>query len=290
MIICSGTSRLVVIDGIHLPEKPDEVLLELMLGQPYGLGGTTSQSNKVAVVQADRGRGAFTFHFYQIIYQNQRMMDDMECSNAAAASGLFARLSEVAKPRAERHTLSTLNKATGQRVMLTIPAESEIWTHPWGVRFETSADLRVFGDPHPLDETMCHIVPHGNVFVFLQYPPEQMTPIYAEELARRAVPLAIELGRAKEGFIPKMIPYQVLGERHVAAASFFHGERHASLPGSAAMALALFLTQQGVLEGNPITVDHPSGSIEVNVGSDYTEFFTPVKLLLHGAAPVVVPA
>jgi hypothetical protein len=243
-------------------------------------------------VQADRERGAFTFHFYQIIHQTGRMMDDMECSNAAAASGLFARLSEVARPRQSQHQLRTTNLATGQRVLLTIPAETDIWTHPWGVRFELDPNalelFRSCQDPHQLGEVTCHIVPHGNVFVFCRVPPEQMTGPFSEELARQAIPLAIKLGRAREGFIPKIIPYQVRGPGRVAAASFFHGEEHASLPGSAAMALGLFLTLHGAIQQNPITVDHPSGSIEVHVdlAQPFTEFFTPVKLLLHGAAPV----
>lgn len=294
MIICSGTSRLVVIDGQHLPPEPEPVLLELMLGKPYGLGGTSSQANKVAVVQTDRARDAFTFHFYQIIHQTGRMLDDMECSNAAAASGLFARLSEVARPRQGQHLLRTTNLATGQRVMLTIPGDADIWTHPWGVRFELDKSaperFRSCDEPHRLGQVVCHIVPHGNVFVFCQVPPEQMTGPFSEELAAQVIPLAISLGRAREGFLPKIIPYQVRGPRQVAAASFFHGEEHASLPGSAAMALGLFLTLQGAVEGNPLTVVHPSGSIEVNVSLPelYTEFSTPVKLLLHGAAPVLV--
>lgn len=294
MIICSGTSRLVVINGEHLPENPGPVLLELMLGKPYGLGGTTSQSNKVAVVNTDRAREAFTFHFYQIIHQTGRMMDDMECSNAAAASGLFARLSEVAKPRQQKHQLRTTNLATGQHVQLTIPGEADIWTHPWGVRFQLDPQVpekfRACGEPHRVADVECHIVPHGNVFVFCQYPPEQMKGPFSEEIARQVSPLAVELGRAKDGFLPKIIPYQVLGPRHVAAASFFHGEKHASLPGSAAMALGLFLTLQGKVEGNPLRVDHQSGTIDVNVDLEalYTEFTTPVKLLLHGAAPVGV--
>ena len=66
MIICSGTSRLVVIDGKSLPEpgpQRNDVLLGLMLGKPQGLGGEGSQSNKVSVVTSDPRREAFHFHF-----------------------------------------------------------------------------------------------------------------------------------------------------------------------------------------------------------------------------------
>ena len=182
MIICSGTSRLVVIGGEHLPppgEQRNRLLLDLMLGKPHGLGGEGSQANKVSVVTSDRAREAFKFHFYQ----TGQLMDKMECSNAAAAAGLFARLSWVARPRQapglfarlsrvarprqapgllarlgqmarrgradQREPMSsqinTTNTATGQGITLSIPEESEIWRHPWGVRFnlEPSVTQRI---------------------------------------------------------------------------------------------------------------------------------------------------
>lgn len=61
MLICSGTSRLVVIGGESLPpvgEQRNQLLLDLMLGKPHGLGGEGSQANKVAVVTSDREREA----------------------------------------------------------------------------------------------------------------------------------------------------------------------------------------------------------------------------------------
>lgn len=309
MIICSGTSRLVVIGGESLPEAGpprDQLLLDLMLGKPHGLGGEGSQANKVAVVTTDRRRGAFHFHFYQIIRQTGQLMDRMECSNAAAAAGLFARLSRMARPAPGRSLLQTTNTATGQRILLSIPDHEEMWKHPWGVRFELDSEVTELvqgcSDACQMEidgrVITYHLVPHGNLFVFCQVPPQEMTPALSLEIARQAGERAVELGRARRPFLPKIIPYQVVDRTHVEAASFFEGERHASMPGSASMALVLFLLLvRGELlsplqEHEPeVEVRFQGGSIRVRVGMEqgracYTEFFTPVRLLLHGAAPV----
>ena len=302
MIICSGTSRLVVIGGDSLPEpgqQRDDILLSLMLGKPHGLGGHGSQSNKVAVVTSDPRREAFHFHFYQIIEQTGQLMDKMECSNAAAASGLFARLSRVARPVSGESIIHTTNTATGQKITLSIPEQAEMWKHPWGVRFDldpqVTEQVRNCADEHEITvdgrTIRYHIVPRGNLFVFCQIAPQLMTPQLSLEIAQRASEVAVELGRATRPFLPKIIPYHLLDGGHVQAASFFEGERHASMPGSASMALSLFLL---LVRGQPnpeFEVLFEDGSMRVRIGMDggvasYTEFFTPVRLLMHGAAPV----
>lgn len=302
MIICSGTSRLVVIGGEHLPppgEQRNDLLLGLMLGKPHGLGGEGSQANKVAVVTSAPGSENFVFHFYQVVPQTGQLMDKMECSNAAAAAGLFARLSRVARPKEGESLIHTVNTATNQKVTLTIPSTDEMWKHPWGVRFavepEALETMKSCLDEFEMtaeDRTIkYHLVPRGNLFVFCQLAPSLMTPSLALEIARQASDRAIELGRAVRPFLPKIIPYLKLDETHVQTASWFEGERHGSMPGSAGMALGLFLS---LLEGrtgrNEVEVQHHSGEMLVGLDMDsadpYTEFFTPVRLLLHGAAPV----
>lgn len=309
MIICSGTSRLVVIDGRSLPEpgpQRNDVLLGLMLGKPHGLGGESSQSNKVAVVTSDPRREAFHFHFYQLIHQTGQMLDKMECSNAAAAAGLFARLSRIARPADSESLIHTTNTATGQKITLSIPSQAEMWKHPWGVRFELAAevseDVRACAEPlHILvdgRELTYHIVPRGNLFVFCQIAPQLMTPELSMQIAEVASQKAVELGRAVRPFLPKIIPYQILDGTHVQAASYFEGELHASMPGSASMALALFLllVRPDDLPGQDLSAPRfeilfKDGSMDVAVGlkdgvATYTEFFTPVRLLMHGAAPI----
>jgi hypothetical protein len=309
MIICSGTSRLVVIGGEYLPEpgpQRDDVLLSLMLGKPHGLGGEGSQANKVSVVTSDAQRDAFHFHFYQIVPQTGQMMDKMECSNAAAAAGLFARLSRVARPVAGESIIHTTNTATGQKITLSIPAQEEMWKHPWGVRFNLEPEItrEILGYAEPLEMTAgghtirYHLVPRGNLFVFCQIAPDLMTTELSMEIARQASEVAVELGRARRPFLPKIIPYQILDGTRVQAASYFEGERHASMPGSASMALSLFLrlvrSQDLVgqsLEKPEFEVLFRDGSMRVRLGMNdgvatYTEFDTPVRLLLHGAAPV----
>ena len=309
MIICSGTSRLVVIRGEALPdegEQRNDLLLGLMLGQPHGLGGESSQSNKVVVVTSYPQRETFHFHFYQIIHQTGQMMDKMECSNAAAAAGLFARLSRIAVPMTGQSVIHTTNTATGQKITLSIPAEEEIWKYPWGVRFDLSPavtdEVRSYADVHEAvvdgKTIRYHIVPRGNLFVFCQISPRLMTPQLSKDIARQASEVAIELGRATRPFLPKIIPYHILDGTHVEAASFFEGERHASMPGSASMALGLFLSLARGAELVGQNLAQPSfevifqgGSMRVDIGMEegvarYTEFYTPVRLLLHGAAPV----
>lgn len=309
MIICAGTSRLVVIDGKSLPEpgpQRNDVLLGLMLGKPQGLGGEGSQSNKVSVVTPDPRREAFHFHFYQVIHQTGQLMDKMECSNAAAAAGLFARLSRIARPVEGESLIHTTNTATGQKISLSIPAQTEMWKHPWGVRFEVAPQVseEMLACAPPLQMTVegreltYHIVPRGNLFVFCQMPPQLMTPELSLQIAEVASQKAVELGRAVRPFLPKIIPYQILDGTHVQAASYFEGELHASMPGSASMALALFLLLARPddlpgqnLEAPEFEILFKDGSMGVGVGmkqgrATYTEFFTPVRLLIHGAAPV----
>jgi len=309
MIICSGTSRLVVIDGKSLPEpgpQRNDVLLGLMLGKPQGLGGEGSQSNKVSVVTSDPRREAFHFHFYQIIHQTGQLMDKMECSNAAAAAGLFARLSRIARPVEGESLIHTTNTATGQKISLSIPAQTEMWKHPWGVRFELAPGVTegMLACAEPLHmavdgrDLIYHIVPRGNLFVFCQIAPQLMTPELSLRIAEIASERAVELGRAVRPFLPKIIPYQILDGCHVQAASYFEGELHASMPGSASMALALFLVlacpdqlSGQNLEAPEFEILFKDGSMNVAIGTHqgvptYTEFFTPVKLLMHGAAPV----
>lgn len=309
MIICSGTSRLVVIDGKSLPdpgEQRNDVLLGLMLGKPQGLGGEGSQSNKVAVVTTDKKRDAFHFHFYQIIHQTGQMMDKMECSNAAAAAGLFARLSRIARPEEGASLIHTTNTATGQKISLSIPAQAEMWKHPWGVRFNLNPDVtqkvlecsEAFSMEVGGRDLAYHILPRGNVFVFCQISPQLMTPELSLEIAQIASEKAVETGRAVRPFLPKIIPYHILDHNHVEAASFFEGERHASMPGSASMALGLFLAlarPEAVagqdLQNPEFEILFKGGSMTVGIGieegiASYTQFSTPVRLLIHGAAPV----
>jgi len=303
MIICSGTSRLVVVSARHIPPfgpARDDLLLGLMLGKPHGLGGEGSQANKVAVVSPDTEREAgFTFHFYQIVRQSGLLMDRMECSNAAAASGLFARLTRMALP--EEGVIQTRNTATGQRIGLRLPSQEEMWKHPWGIRFElepmVTETFQACAESHECQvgerTVRYHVVPHGNLFVFCDLDPDLMTPELSLAIAEQASEVAVRLGRAQRPFLPKIIPYRVSDEEHVQAASFFEGERHASMPGSAAMALALFLSliHPNRLSRGHCQVHHRSGQIPVSIGTTngratYTEFETPVRLLLHGSAPV----
>jgi len=303
MIICSGTSRLVVIGGEFLPppgEQRDQLLLDLMHGKPQGLGGESSQNNKVSVVTSDRARQAFKFHFYQVVPQTGQLFDQMECSNAAAAAGLFARLSRVARPLPGTTLIETTNTATGQHITLAIPAEGEMWKQPWGIRFHlapaVAAQYHLCRQATPLmledgRSIACHLVKHGNVFAFCQLAPEEMTEALALELSEKAIQRAVELGRASLPFLPKIIPYTPMEPHQFRSASYFEGERHSSMPGSAGMALALLARLVLGVEIRDFEVycgprHQEIMRIQLGENSEYSQFDTPVRLLLHGAAPV----
>ncbi|ODT75783.1 hypothetical protein ABS71_04105 [bacterium SCN 62-11] len=303
MIICSGTSRLVVIGGEFLPppgEQRNQLLLDLMHGKPQGLGGESSQNNKVSVVTSQRARQAFQFHFYQVVPQTGQLFDQMECSNAAAAAGLFARLSRVARPRTGSTLIETTNTATGQHIVLSIPAEGEMWKQPWGIRFELPTAVAAkyqlcrqatqlgLEDGRLID---CHIIKHGNVFAFCQLPPEEMTEALALELSHKVIERAVELARAEAPFLPKVIPYAQMEPHQFRTASYFEGERHSSMPGSAGMALGLLARIVLEIPGRDYEIycgprHQELMRVQVGENNSYTQFETPVRLLLHGAAPV----
>jgi hypothetical protein len=126
---------------------------------------------------------------------------------------------------------------------------------------------------------------------------------YLEEAART---VALQLGSDPErAGSPKVIAYSIRSVEehavHAAVTCFYRGEMHASLPGSAAMCLASFLAgwQLDHIPPGPesgalgFRLHHRSGSLPVTVhwlrhqGEDRivaTDFTTPVRLLLRGAA------
>jgi hypothetical protein len=295
MIVRSGTSRLVTILGDHVPVHAphrDELLLSIMLGddETPGLGGEGYQTNKVCLVRHDRlGRGgrAFRFHFFQILRDERVVRDDMECSNAATAAAVHMMVSGLAGPDAEG-VLQTLNEATGQEVRLVPSSRARPWKGFWRIRFLLAADvlpraraarehLATLPDGRRVAFSLFR---HGNVFMFAKVPPAAVDREVSIALAQAAREAADAEGSAPSGaWDPKVIPYEGAPDR-LRAACWYVGERHHSLPGSAAMALGLFL-------GAPTAaIETPGPVITVHAAPDgsYTEYDTPVRLLLHGAA------
>ena len=303
MIICSGTSRLVVVQEEALPADREAALADILLGVPHGLGGHTSQTCKIATVSPDSG-DHFKFHFYQMVRSTRAVLPTMECSNAASATALFALLNSLCEPGDRR--METKNTATGQRINLFLPPKHGEHEHPWegdwtvrflfdpGIRerFKTARETKT---AHLSDRSISYRqVLHGNLFIFCDVDPKEMTPAMSEAIATC---VRAEWPR----HIPKIIPFRAIPQResgtcvHLEAASFFHGERHGSLPGSAAMALGLFM---GLCEPHCLSeeseqhvfdIEHQGGASRVRLRLEngepvYTEFDTPVRLLMRGYA------
>ncbi|MCH2181970.1 MAG: hypothetical protein MK108_08195 [Mariniblastus sp.] len=306
-IVRAGTSSVVVLDGrtIRPGEAGKKEVLRIILGQDFqgGLGGKTSQDNKAALAWPADKRGRFRFRFLQVIPHSRKVLP-MECSNAAAASALLPQLVRGVSP--EHPVIHTRNLSTGQPMEL-YPEIVRGVPRSCGIRFLVRpADrqaLRGFGRPFELKigrrKLRCNPVLRGNLFLFTEIDPEEMTEEIMAGIERAGMRAARKSGfQPPSGYHPKVVPFQVLerGEKSaVKAASFYHGERHRSMPGSAAMALTGFLeTKLGSVD--QITccrwkVHHPSGEFEVRLGFhrkqseiEWAEFTTPVHLIGWGAA------
>ncbi len=312
LLIGAGTSRFVVVAKADLPVEPPAwaaFLQELMTGHCLGAGRGGFQENKVAVVSPGSGGTGVEFHFYQLVRETGEVLDGMECSNAAAAAVLFGDRTGLLRPVVSDHWTSTKNLATGQRVRVGRPAGADRQAHPWRIRFDlaagVAATLRACARPERLvladgSSVMCCIVPHGNVFAFCDLDPADLDAGRAREIGRLVRVRAQALGRAAGAFLPKVVACAAGRGGELDAASFSDGERHSSLPGSVAMALALFRrlcdpAAAGIDEwrfryGGPVP-----GVLEVRLSvvdgrAVYTEFSTPVRLIVQtGAAGGLSP-
>lgn len=311
LLIGAGTSRFVVVAKADLPVEPPAwaaFLQRLMTGHCLGAGRGGFQENKVAVVSPGSGDTGVEFHFYQIVRETGEVLDGMECSNAAAAAVLFGDLTGLIRPGASGHWTSTKNLATGQRVRVGRSVGLDRQGDPWRVRFDlapgVAATMRACARPERLvladgSSVMCWIVPHGNLFAFCDLDSADLEARRAREIGRLVLDRARILGRANGAVLPKVIACPAGCGGELDAVSFSDGERHASLPGSAAMALALFRrlcdpTAEGVDEwrfrhGGPVP-----GVLEVRLSmidgrAVYTEFSTPVRLILQTGAAGGLP-
>jgi hypothetical protein len=308
MLVRSGTSRLVILDGrnVRAGAGGRTDVLRIMLGADGhgGLGGPTLQDNKVALVWAEQVPAQFRFRFLQVI-PSLRVALPMECSNSASAAAMLAQLS--GHHRGLDAVCRAVNLSTGQRIELRPNREHAI-ADAWAVRFLASARTRrsLAGLAGKFRVRLAgrsvefHPVLLGNLFLFAAMDPGECDAATAAPIARAGMRAARASGfRAPHDYHPKVIPYRVAstgGRPEVHAASYYHGELHRSFPGSAAMALCAFLACSKGREAAALDhwrVRHPSGVIDVALSFDashrvprleWTEFVTPVSLLAWGAA------
>lgn len=268
-----------------------------------GFGGMTSQDNKVALVWPANGDGSFRFKFLQVVAESGAVLP-MECSNAASASALMAQLSGQDNSRS---IWKATNLSTGQNMELRPGSRGKI-AKSWSIRF--LADLNSHkalqglgrGCSVQLNGKKVEITPVllGNLFLFTDIAPDSLNKKTAALIAGEGMKAATKGGWIPpKDYHPKVIPYRVTSDglrREVETASYYHGELHRSMPGSAAMALASFLeVRMGETDASrpQWIVRHTSGSFEVRLGIDtstktrrvsWSEFTTPVRLLGWGVA------
>jgi len=308
MLVRSGTSRIVLLDGRNVRRgRGGHVdVLGILLGADGhgGLGGPTLQDNKVALVWAEEGSARFSFRFLQVIPSNRTVLP-MECSNSASAAAMLAQLG--GQHDAVEPEWQAVNLSTRQRVVLR-PNHASGVADAWAVRFLATPksrkaldglsgrhSVRIAGSSVRFQPVLL-----GNLFLFTEADPDSLNAEAQGKLAQAGMRVARAAGfRPPRGYCPKLIPYQLKtgGQSPVVrAASFYHGERHRSFPGSAAMALCAWLAQQTAAEQPPCPnwrLVHPSGEIEVRLGFtsrqgnamlQWAEFVTPVELLAWGCA------
>ncbi|GEM_PF-6153303 len=307
MLVRSGTSRVLLLDGseIRSGKAGHDQIRSIMLGSDGhgGFGGMTSQDNKVALVWPANCDGSFRFKFLQVVAESGAVLP-MECSNAASASALMAQLSGQDSARS---IWKATNLSTGQKMELR-PGSREKIAKTWKIRFLAARDSNRAlqglgkGASVQINGNKVEITPVllGNLFLFTNVAPELLDKESSTLIAREGMKAATKAGWIPpKDYHPKVIPYRVISDgaqRAVETASYYHGELHRSMPGSAAMALASFLEiRRGNTGGSQPqwNVRHTSGSFEVTLGMDtsskfrkvsWSEFKTPVRLLGWGVA------
>lgn len=307
MIVRSGTSRVLLLDGTEIRngKAGHEQVRRIMLGADNygGYGGRTSQDNKVAIVWPVNEEGVFQYKFFQVVAQSGAILP-MECSNSASASAMMAQLS--IHPGHHHKVLRATNLSTGQRVELR-PNSPEGVASAWHIRFLADTVSRQalsgLGNSFRVSSRgktiQINPVFRGNLFLFSEISPNELDRESAEVIAKEGLSAACGAGwTPPEDYAPKVIPFHIpdLSKRTVETASFYHGELHRSMPGSAAMALASFLEMRGLQPKTKTprwVVRHSSGAFEVRLGFlqsagekeiAWAEFTTPVRLLGWGVA------
>ena len=319
-VVACGTSRFIVLGASDLATEQDRTaVVRAVIGSDEasgGLGGGHHQTNKVVLVE-DRVGQTVRFRFYQASPNGEHVYPAMECSNAAPAAAVWARLDQgLGTDGVREATYGATNLGTGQSMVLQPASAALWWRNDWTVQFtgwdRVGPPLTGGAESFSLTEgghvVGGHVVHHGNVFVLAQIRPDQVNPALARRLA--ALGDDFQGRRRLPRTLTKVVPYEPVDSADetetLSAACFSAGERHHSLPGSAAMVLSAFWTLRNLTAAagrGDSSVDtslvtrllHPSGSLTVRVTLrryldvttvTSTSFSTPVRLLLCGSALV----
>ncbi len=215
MLVRSGTSRILVIDGnhIHPGARGHKEVLRILLGHDGhgGLGGLRLQDNKVALVWSEKEPAQFRFRFLQVVPSTGSVLP-MECSNSSSASAMLAQLG--GHHRGQQSQWRAVNLSTGQKIELRPNSDHHI-ADAWTVRFLVSASTRkalagLTGDHHVQiagKRISFRPVLVGNLFLFSELDPESVDAHVAGVIADAGIRLARDAGFAPQpGYSPKVIP------------------------------------------------------------------------------------
>ncbi len=310
-VVTSGTSRFSVLLDEQLPNDSSRqgVILDLLAKQlsPDGLERSHYQANKVVVLGRGDSTYDFKFHFYQVEASSRQLYSRLECSNAASSAGAVAMLLGIVRPKMVGN-LRAINMATRQHVEVH-PPRGRWWHESWSVQFtdlhhlwtRLTTDTETFRVQHGDVTVSGDIFHHGNVFVLASVPPERADEVLVNNVAQLGDAYASRKGLPYS--ISKVLLYQIRNIRGVEleceATCFSEGQRHHSLPGSAAMAMGAFFTAKGFLAlprqerkaETRVHLHHPSGEMTAYTHLERkekweitaTSFKTPVRLLMHGS-------
>ena len=213
MLVRSGTSRLVILDGDHiLPGvRGHTEVLRIMLGadRHQGLGGPTLQDNKVALVWAEPEPAQFRFRFLQVIPSTGAVLP-MECSNSSSAAAMLAQLGGHHRGRESRWR--AVNLSTGQKIELRPNRDDDV-ADAWTVRFLASPLTRralagLTGDQRVrLRGRTVTFRPLllGNLFLFADVDPARIDAEAAAAIARVGMHVSRRAGfQPPSGYHPKV--------------------------------------------------------------------------------------
>lgn len=316
-VVRSGTSLLHVFREDEFPNVSDgDVPLFPVLKTPYNPTGSAAdhyQDNKIALISPRSGAHFLAFRHLQIVGRTCQQLLSLECSNAAAASAVYALMAGLVYTD-HNGTIRCLNKATRQRSELEPILDVNSWKGSCKIRFiqegfsedvldqEQTNAIRADGSVVPIS-----VLYRGNVFVLLNIDPHLMEPAIvsmALQKARSTVRWAAAGKQLSDS--PKVMLYFVSrshkSEYWCNSACFYRDMRHRSLPGSGAMALAGFLALNVLRETRPLEpfgqltyhLRHQSGVMSVGVNWEVgangfrvvtTEFVTPVQVVYCSVLP-----
>jgi 2-methylaconitate cis-trans-isomerase PrpF len=321
-LVRCGTSRILVLGQQDVAAAPsrDGYLLDLIVGRSPndGLGADHYQDGKVALLDSRAGPGHCSFRFYQVDVASGRVLADMECCSATTAVALFAMLQGTSRPDPSGW-MRCVNAGTGQVGLVRPAPDGSPCRGTWTVRLSygprttitpigigSALSVRVAGGT-----IHCWPVYRGNYFVYAETDRHQdPTPelVSALEAAAEAHAPRLEVP-APLARAPKVVLFHVADQSDgcttLDAACVFRGMRHRSIPGSAALQLAISLElgrRPEVEPGTPSVVSrylirHASGAMPVTLDRAWSggtplitaEIPASVRLLLYGGveAPAV---